>query len=377
MRSRRPATCSFSRANVTSCRLEGQNRERPGPGRSGGGAGRNRPAARVKPRLSSCGARTPARRDRFLRRPPRRSRDRRRGSPRPCGRTPPSRTAISAGGEKFAMSTGVLMLRPRPDSGPSEARRDDRDLHLVLHLGVHDRAEDDVGLGVGGLVDDRGRVVDLEQGPCPPRRWMLMITPRAPSTEASSSSGLLIAIRAASAARLSPSAMPVPITASPIPRMIVRTSAKSRLMSPGTVIRSEMPWTACRRTSSAVAKASDSDVVRSTVWRSRSFGIEMSVSTCSRSSLAPSWACICRRRPSKVKGFVTTATVSAPSSLARDARIGAPPVPVPPSEARGDEHHVRTLDRFEDALGGPRARPSFRSRDPRRSRAPSSASRRA
>ena len=69
----------------------------------------------------------------------------------------------------------------------------------------------------------------------------LMITPRAPSTDAPSSSGLEIAFCAASIARFSPSAMPVPIMAMPMPAMIVLTSAKSRLINPGTRMRSEMP----------------------------------------------------------------------------------------------------------------------------------------
>ena len=69
----------------------------------------------------------------------------------------------------------------------------------------------------------------------------LMMTPRAPCTESSSRSGLEIARLAACMARSSPSATPVPIMATPVPAMIVRTSAKSRLMSPGTRIRSEMP----------------------------------------------------------------------------------------------------------------------------------------
>ena len=62
--------------------------------------------------------------------------------------------------------------------------------------------------------------------------------------EASSSSGLEMALLAASTARFSPLATPVPMTAMPMPLMIVFTSAKSRLISPGTVMRSEMPWTA-------------------------------------------------------------------------------------------------------------------------------------
>ena len=56
----------------------------------------------------------------------------------------------------------------------------------------------------------------------------------APSTDASSS-GEEMAARAASPARFSPLAMPMPINAEPASHMIVRTSAKSRLIKPGTV----------------------------------------------------------------------------------------------------------------------------------------------
>ncbi len=86
---------------------------------------------------------------------------------------------------------------------------------------------------------------------------MLISTPLAPWIEVSSSSGEEIARCAASSARCSPLAMPVPISAMPMPVMIVRTSAKSTLISPGTVIRSLMPCTAWRSTSSAMRKASD------------------------------------------------------------------------------------------------------------------------
>ena len=84
---------------------------------------------------------------------------------------------------------------------------------------------------------------------------MLSSMPVAPSID-SSSSGEVIAALAASAARLSPVAEPMPISAEPASRMIVRTSAKSRLIRPGTVIRSVIPWTPWRRMSSALRKAS-------------------------------------------------------------------------------------------------------------------------
>ncbi len=122
----------------------------------------------------------------------------------------------------------------------------------------------------------------------------------------------------------------MPIRAEPASRMIVRTSAKSRLTRPGTVIRSVMPWTPWRRMSSAIRKASRIDVCFSTTWSRRSFSITISVSTCSESSWMPVSAWSARRRPSKENGRVTTPTVSAPISRAISATTGAPPVPVPP-----------------------------------------------
>ena len=61
-----------------------------------------------------------------------------------------------------------------------------------------------------------------------------------------------------------------------------------------------------------------------------SFGITITVSTDSSSSCSPRSACIMRRLPSNANGRVTTATVSAPISLASEAITGAAPVPVPP-----------------------------------------------
>ncbi len=168
---------------------------------------------------------------------------------------------------------------------------------------------------------------------CRVRSWppeMLISTPRAPWIEVSSSSGEEIARCAASSARCSPLATPVPISAMPMPVMMVRTSAKSTLISPGMVIRSLIPCTAWRSTSSAMRNASDSGVPRSTKLSRRSLGMVIRVSTAPRSSSTPRSASCIRRRPSKPNGLVTTATVSAPISAASEAMIGAAPVPVPP-----------------------------------------------
>ena len=110
---------------------------------------------------------------------------------------------------------------------------------------------------------------------------MLSSTPVAPSSVVSRS-GDDTAAFAAAVARPSPRAVPMPISAEPASRMIVRTSAKSRLTSPGTVIRSVMPCTPWRRMSSAIRNDSRIGVVFSTTWSSRSFSITISVSTRSR-----------------------------------------------------------------------------------------------
>ena len=154
-------------------------------------------------------------------------------------------------------------------------------------------------------------------------------TPWAPSIEASSS-GLDTAISAAATERSSPRAEPMPISAEPALAITDLTSAKSRLIRPGVVIRSVMPETPWSSTWSACLKASSTETLRSLIDSSRSLGITMRVSTSSRSAAMPSSAAVARRRPSKANGRVTTPMVSAPSERAMRATTGAPPVPVPP-----------------------------------------------
>jgi len=70
--------------------------------------------------------------------------------------------------------------------------------------------------------------------------------------------------------------------------MIVRTSAKSRLIRPGIVMMSLMPWTPWRSTSSTTLNASSTVVFFWTTSRRRSLGIVMRVSTLPLSSSAAS-----------------------------------------------------------------------------------------
>ena len=153
---------------------------------------------------------------------------------------------------------------------------------------------------------------------------------RAPLKSISSSNGLLIARSAASRARSSPLAVPVPIIAAPISDITVRTSAKSTLTKPGRMMRSAIPWTAPSSTSFASLNASNNEVFLPSTSSSFSLGIVIKESQCCAISLSPSSAVVTRFLPSKLKGRVTTATVKIPSSRATSATIGAAPVPVPP-----------------------------------------------
>ena len=145
-----------------------------------------------------------------------------------------------------------------------------------------------------------------------------------------SSSGLATASLTASSALSSPRPAPIPIWAIPLSFITVWISAKSRLISDGTLIRSVIPWIPCCRTSSAFFRASGIVVRLSTTSRSLSFGITMIVSTFSFSLSIPARAFCILVLDSKRNGFVTTPTVSAPCSFAIRAMTGAAPVPVPP-----------------------------------------------
>ena len=109
----------------------------------------------------------------------------------------------------------------------------------------------------------------------------------APWIEVSSSNGLEIARCTASIARFSPDAVPVPINATPRPSMIDFTSAKSTLISPGSVTMSEIPRTAWRNIPSASPNASLKGIALVTELKSLSFGIVMTLSTQPLSSASP------------------------------------------------------------------------------------------
>ena len=158
---------------------------------------------------------------------------------------------------------------------------------------------------------------------------ILNTTPLALSIVASSK-GLEMAAIAASSAAFSPEPIPIPINAVPALLIMVRTSAKSTLMSPGCNIMSVIPITPWRNISSATQKARSNGVSSGIISSSRSLDTTIIVSTCLRSSSMAFRACVIRRFPSKANGLVTIPMVKHPISLAIRATTGAAPEPVPP-----------------------------------------------
>ena len=134
-----------------------------------------------------------------------------------------------------------------------KTRGNHRDAHCILHVRIDHRAEDQVDIRVSGFLDDRRSLVDLEQGQVGTAGDVEQDAARAIDGDIQqlAGDGLLGSHAGAS----SPLAVPTAISAAPPSDMIVRTSAKSRLIRPGTVISSEMPWTPWRSTSSARRKA--------------------------------------------------------------------------------------------------------------------------
>lgn len=123
-----------------------------------------------------------------------------------------SRSGALRLGRSSGLALGLLSseeLVLTVDVGVGEARSDNGDAHLVAQGLVNNGTEDDVGLRVDGIGDNVGGVADLlDARSLEPA--MESRTRVAPSMELSSS-GLEIACWAASTARVSPEAVPIPI----------------------------------------------------------------------------------------------------------------------------------------------------------------------
>ena len=142
--------------------------------------------------------------------------------------------------------------------------------------------------------------------------------------------------------------------------MIVRTSAKSRLIRPGSVTRSEMPCTPWRSTSSATRKASTIDTLRSSTDSRRLFGTTISVSTSSAQRGDPGLGLVAAARALELErpGDDADGQRAELAGDLGDDRRGAGARAT--ARAGGDEHHVRAAQHRLDpvVLLARRARPS-------------------
>ena len=142
----------------------------------------------------------------------------------------------------------------------------------------------------------------------------------------------------------------MPISAEPASDMIVRTSAKSRLIRPGIVIRSQMPWTPWRSTSSAILNASTIEVERSSTSSRRSFGITITVSHAARKRLDARVGRLAAPRAFEPERRRHDADGER-AELARDPRDDRrAPVPGAATLAGGHEHHVGAAQRRADLV---------------------------
>ena len=225
-----------------------------------------------------------------------------------------------------------------------EAGRDDGDADLVAQRLVHHGADDDVGVALRRFLPSAlaASFTSWRARSAPP--VMLISTPRAPLD------GRLLEQRArdrllrrVDGAMLSPRAMPVPMSAMPMPDMIVRTSAKSRLIRPWT---SDQVGDALHRLLQHVV--GDCGTRPSSDVPARATGEEALVrnrrAACRpipRSSWMPASAWRMRRWPSNSNGLVTHADRQRAELLrdAADHRRGAGAGAA--AHAGGDEHHVR------------------------------------
>ena len=146
------------------------------------------------------------------------------------------------------------------------------------------------------------------------------------------SDGFEIAFSTASLALFAESDSPIPIKDTPPLDITAFTSAKSILMSPGFMIKSEIHWTPRYKILSIIVNACLNVVFLSMTVKILSFGMTINVSTASFIFLSPSSAFISLFFPSKENGLVTIPTVKIPIDLAIFAITGAAHVPVP--------HHI-------------------------------------
>jgi len=156
-----------------------------------------------------------------------------------------SSTDTSWGTRAPAEPLGLVRLRARRWARrlprPAETGRDHRHPQLVPMFGSMTAPKIRLTSGCAVLLDDRRALVDLEQTEVRPAGDVEQ-DPRAPSMRMSSS--LRRSLLGRRRVPVFAGTVPTAISAAPPSDMIVRTSAKSRLINPGTVIARDA-WIPC------------------------------------------------------------------------------------------------------------------------------------
>jgi hypothetical protein len=200
-----------------------------------------------------------------------------------------------------------------------EAGGDDGDFYRVFHGVVHDGAEDDVGVFVGGFLDDAGGFVDFVEGEAGAAGNVDEDALRALD-------GVVFEERARDGAV---GGVNGAICSCGDGGAHDRVALAVHDGFDVGEIAVDDSWDG-DDVGDALHCLAKNVVPRSTVSMRRSLGMTITVSTAPISSCRACSAWSMRRLPSKAKGLVTTATLSAPSSLASEATTGAAPLPVPP-----------------------------------------------
>ncbi len=213
-------------------------------------------------------------------------------------------------------------------AGALKTRGDHGDADCILHVRIDDRAKDQVDIRVSGFLDDRSRLVDVEEGQVWTTGDVEQDTPCAVDGDVQqlagdgllgSDAGCVFALGCAD--RHQRRAALGHDRAHVGKVQVDQTRNGDQL---GDTLDALAQHIICHAESRLQVGALIDDLQQAVVGdHDQGVGLLFQLGD----AASADWM---RREPSKVKGRVTTPIVSAPTSLAICATIGAPPVPVPP-----------------------------------------------
>jgi len=251
-----------------------------------------------------------------------------------------------------------------------DAGRHDRDADAPLEVLVEGRAEDDVGIGIDLVADAVGRLVDLEEGHVEAAGDVDQHPAGAAHGDVVAAADWRSPPRPRRRRGSRPPASPVPIIALPILGHHRADVGEVEIDQAGHDHEVGDPAHAGMqhlvRHVEGVAKcgALVGDAEQVLIGDD-----DQRVDELLQLLDAGPRPCACGAAPRSGRAWSTTPTVRTPCSRAARAITGAPPVPVPPPIAGGDDTHMGALELLDDLLqrflGGGRGRPRGATRRPR------------